>query len=79
MTLTIAQNFGFFTVKCNVLLGLFKFGLGIDLNVLASASTSASASSVWPQLWPQAFGLVQHLWDKLVKYLECAVDDGVNC
>ena len=73
MTLTIAQNFGFFTVKCNVLLGLFKFGLGIDLNVLASAS------SVWPQLWPQAFGLVQHLWDKLVKYLECAVDDGVNC
>jgi len=39
-----------FTVKYNVLLGLFKFGLGLNLKVLASTS------SVWPQ--SQEFGLV---------------------
>jgi len=54
-----------FIVKYSVLFGLFNFGLGFGLLNLASASTSAS--SVWPrpQPWPQAFGLVQHLWLQL--------------
>jgi len=48
MALTIVQCFtahmSIFIVKYNVLLGLFKFGLGLE--VLASAS----ALSVWPLL-----------------------------
>jgi len=50
MALTIAQCFtGYiFTVKCYVLFGLFKFGLRLDLKVLAKASTSTS--SIWPRL-----------------------------
>jgi len=48
MALTIAQcfysiYFHIYTVKYNVLFGLFKFGLCLDLKVLASASTSASS------------------------------------